>query len=147
MEQQAKQLASVALDRLATQATLSLHEPDRIPEAYISMSQLRDDILRNEFSSRKRQKLWDKVQAKVENNSNVRPMVREGRTGEVSRVWEWIGAVGAIEDTTGTSPRRDSGRFVRDVGTDSSPLGRVGAGETKQDVIERRRWDEGRPIY
>ena len=63
------------------------------------MSQLRDDILRNEFSASRRQKLWDKVQQKVEQNSNIRPTVRESHTGEVSRVWEWIGLLGLSESS------------------------------------------------
>ena len=141
-EQKAKQLASFAMDRLATRAAQHTQSPSRFPEAYISMGQLRDDVLRSEFSARTRQKLWSKVQSKVENNSNVRSMVRESRTGEVSRVWEWIGAVDAIEEGTPdvtSSPAAPLG---------SSPLGRLegrqsGHKETKQ----VRKWDEGRPIY
>lgn len=110
------------------------------------MGQLRDDILRNEFSASKRQKLWAKVQGKVENNSNVRPMVREGKTGEVSRVWEWIGAVGAIEES---SSRRQSGRLEDYYRMDdSSPVAPSNAGRGSEMVKkEGRRWDEGRPIY
>ena len=79
------------------------------------MAQLRDDVLRDEFSAARRKKLWEKVQKKVESNSNVRPMVREGRTGDVGRVWEWIGAVGAI-DNTPYSDRRKSGGFRDSLG-------------------------------
>ena len=71
------------------------------------MGQLRDDILRDEFSAKRRQKLWQRVQKKVEQNSNVRPSVRETRTGDVSRVWEWVGAVGAIE---GGGVKKEQGR-------------------------------------
>lgn len=96
-------------------------------ESYISMAQLRDDVLRNEFSASRRKKLWEKVQAKVEANSNVRPMVREGRAGDVGRVWEWIGAVGAIEspaaaaaasysDSEARADRRKSGGFRDSLG-------------------------------
>jgi hypothetical protein len=79
------------------------------------MAQLRDDVLRDEFSASRRTKLWEKVQKKVESNSNVRPMVREGRTGDVGRVWEWIGAVGAIEGTP-YSEKRKSGGFRDSLG-------------------------------
>lgn len=143
-EQKAKQLASFALDRLATQAAQHLQSPTRFPEAYISMGQLRDDVLRNEFSPGMRQKLWTKVQRKVENNSNVRSMVREGRTGEVSRVWEWIGAVAAaIGETPGHAHSSLGGA------PDSSPLGRLEGVVKKEerDSQEPRRWEEGRPIY
>lgn len=103
-EARAKQLAGVTLERLAAQAAYARtvrSNGDEEDESYISVSQLRDDVLREEFSSKTRQKLWQKVQMKVEGNSNVRSMVREGRSGEVGRVWEWIGALGGIE-----SPRR-----------------------------------------
>jgi hypothetical protein len=80
------------------------------------MAQLRDDVLRDEFSASRRTKLWEKVQKKVESNSNVRPMVREGRTGDVGRVWEWIGAVGAIEGTPYSSEKRKSGGFRDSLG-------------------------------
>jgi hypothetical protein len=79
------------------------------------MAQLRDDVLRDEFSASRRTKLWEKVQKKVESNSNVRPMVREGRTGDVGRVWEWIGAVGAIENSP-YSEKRKSGGFRDSLG-------------------------------
>ena len=143
-EKRAKQLASFALDRLATQASLHLSDPDHIPEAYISMGQLRDDVLRDEFSSRRRQNLWDKVQRKVEHNSNVRPNVRESRSGEVSRVWEWVGAVKQLED------RRSSGAW-------SQSRQSFGDGEGNSEIassplkgkseVESQKWDEGRPIY
>ena len=143
-EEKAKHLASFALDRLATRAAQHLQSPSRFPEAYISMAQLRDDVLRNEFSARTRQKLWTKVQGKVEGNSNVRSMVREGRTGEVSRVWEWIGAVGTMDEGTPEIASSPGGP-----GIESSPLGRLeGGGRRSSGSVEQaRKWDEGRPIY
>ena len=115
------------------------------------MAQLRDDVLRDEFSATRRKKLWDRVKKKVENNSNVRPMVRESKTGDVSRVWEWVGAVAAIEDGgRRESGRRESSRLslglkespsmseLRDPGAESVP------GRPRDTV----KWeDEGRPIY
>ncbi|QIW98751.1 hypothetical protein AMS68_004269 [Peltaster fructicola] len=96
-EKKAKELASLALRKLSEQASLHAVEPDTWEEGYISVAQLRDDVLRDEFSATRRKKIWEKVQKKVEGNANVRPMVREGRGGDVGRVWEWIGARGAIE--------------------------------------------------
>ena len=142
-ETKAKSLASFALDRLATRAAQHLQDSARFPEPYISMGQLRDDVLRDEFSSRARQKLWTKVQAKVEGNSNVRSMVRESRTGEVSRVWEWIGAVEAIEPSP--SGYQTSSPAV----VESTPVGRLEGAPSRDSKMKResRHWDEGRPIY
>lgn len=117
------------------------------------MTHLRDDVLRDEFSAKRRLKLWDKVQKKVEGNSNIRPMVREGRHGDRSRVWEWVGAVGLLEDAPG-SVRRDTGSRFSFGGVSSSPAsaimspqasGPVAGGGEKEMV--QRKWEEGRPIY
>ena len=134
-------LVSTTLDRLATQT--ALHQRGDTQEGWISSGQLRDDVLRDEFSAARRAKIWKKVEAVVEMNANVRPSVREGRTGEVSRVWEWIGNVGLLEDGWGSGPadRRRSGKFiemgdtpkVEDAGTIT--------------IADQRKWDEGRPIY
>ncbi|KAG9585689.1 hypothetical protein KCU77_g9848, partial [Aureobasidium melanogenum] len=94
---QAKHLAGVALDKLATQASLHAQDPVGYPEPLISMVALRDDVLRDEFRAQERNRIWTAVQKLVEGNANVRTMVREGRTGDVSRMWEWIGAVYRIE--------------------------------------------------
>ena len=75
------------------------------------MAQLRDDVLRDEFSTMSRKKLWEKVQKKVEHNSNVRAVSRESRSGDVGRVWEWIGAIGMLESPPNSNEhRRKSGR-------------------------------------
>ena len=79
--------------------------------------------------------MWEKVQKKVEQNSNVRPMVREGRTGEVSRVWEWIGALGVAESSLSdqmvlSASEQDNEKTQLEVKVKSSPV-----------------WDEHRPIY
>jgi hypothetical protein len=77
--------------------------------------------------------------------------VREGRSGDVSRVWEWIGGINAIGEPEHTG-RRESARF-----SIPSPSGNIAAsphtpvGESQPEPIssprESRRWDEGRPIY
>ena len=151
----AKELAGVALDKLATQA--SLHATDTIayPEPYVSMVALRDDVLREEFSARERSRLWDVVKGLVEGNANVRTMVREGRTGEISRVWEWIGAVQRIESPE--SARRASGRFsLGGPGTVAGSPGRFlevkGEDGDFQDgqgkeMAQVSKWTEGSPYY
>lgn len=143
-EEMAGRLASTALERLSAQAARHQRDPGRVTEAWISMAQLRDDILRSEFSARRRQQVWDRVQAKVEGNSNVRPMVRQGKTGEVSRVWEWIGAVGAIE-AGGTKDGERPGSLAR---TNSMGKARTGVeGGSKISRTMPRRWEDSRPIF
>jgi hypothetical protein len=114
------------------------------------MAQLRDDVLRDEFSASRRKKLWEKVQAKVEVNSNVRSSVKEDRNGEIGRVWEWIGSVGAIEN----SPYVD--RVERRSGGYRSSLGGLagegliepaGASEIKNENISSGRWEEKKHYY
>lgn len=120
------------------------------------MGQLRDDVLRDEFSARRRQRLWDRVQKKVEGNSNVRARVAEGRSGDVSRVWEWIGAVDVLDEGGGGGEwegkgRRASARFFGGVGSaapeGSSPLVRERAEGNGERAGALRRWEESRPIY
>jgi hypothetical protein len=120
-----------------------VQDPRAVPEAWISVGQLRDDVLRDEFSAKSREHLWKKVKAVVELNANVRASVREGRGGEISRVWEWIGSVGALEDGW-ASGRRGSGRYSLGAAVGSSPTDGV---EARQEITHRGTWDEGHPIY
>lgn len=144
-------LVATTLDRLATQS--ALHAQGAAPESWISVGQLRDDVLRDEFSAKRRERLWKRVKAVVEMNANVRASVREGRGGDVSRVWEWIGSVGFIEDAWGVAGgRRDSSRLSLGVGGavgGSSPVvvGEGSGNEGGRREMEQRRWDEGRPVY
>ncbi|KAK5010510.1 hypothetical protein LTR28_009457 [Elasticomyces elasticus] len=142
-ESQAKQLASAALSKLREHASLNAVDPGTYPESCISMAQLRDDVLRDEFSASRRQKLWEKVKVKVEGNSNVRPMVREGRHGDVSRVWEWIGAVGLIEGMTPEGVRRRKSGIAGGRMIEAKVEDRDDGGPGR----EVERWNEGRPIY
>jgi hypothetical protein len=115
-----------------------LKEEGRATEPFISVGQLRDDVLRNVFSASERERVWQNVRKIVEGNSNVRAATREGgKTGEWSRVWEWIGPV----DLAPTLEGRRSGGLIED--------GRNGSAEGTPDRsnLEIRRWDEGRPIY
>lgn len=131
---------------LSEQAALHAQDPGMWSEGYMSMAQLRDDVLRDEFSATRRKKLWERVQKKVEGNSNVRPMVREGRTGDVGRVWEWIGAVGAIESTPGSNAverRRKSGAYGELAGERLIEPGSA----SKNEEVCGGRWEEGRAYY
>ncbi|KAF2420981.1 hypothetical protein EJ08DRAFT_738467 [Tothia fuscella] len=159
-EEKAKKLASFALDRLHTQAALHAADSGAYPEGFLSMGHLRDDVLRDEFSAKRRNKIWERVKGKVEGNMNVRPAVREGRFGDVSRVWEWTGAVAPVgEDIVfGSADRRVSGgggRYSMGAAGNNSPLTeystvpevkRKGGGGGKE-MVETRKWEESRPIY
>jgi hypothetical protein len=138
MEARAKQLASDVFDRLANNAALSHQEPGAYPERGISSAQLRDDVLRSEFSASRRKKLWEKVQKKVEGNSNVRAGVRTTNSGDVARMWEWTGPLQLIEDPR-SSGKRESGRFS---------MGMVSSPPTVSKVAkEIKSWEEGRPAF
>jgi hypothetical protein len=140
-------LVATALDRLATQA--ALNQDGRVSEPFISIGQLRDDVLRSVFNASERERVWSSVRKIVEGNSNVRAANREGgKTGEFSRVWEWIGPVDLAPGLEG----RRSGGVITDgragASTASSPgndsLVRT---DDRPNNIEARRWDEGRAIY
>lgn len=136
------QLVSLTLDRLASQAALHAQDKEGFPERWISIGQLRDDVLRDEHSVSKREALWSRVRNIVEMNANVRASQREDRNGEISRVWEWIGAVGAID--AGDERRRKSGRVSWGAyGDASSPV----SGSDGGPEMVQQKWMEGRPIY
>nr|POE93419.1 inner nuclear membrane protein src1 [Quercus suber] len=146
-EARAKQLAGLALQKLSDQASLHATEPELYHENFIAMAQLRDDVLRDEFSATRRKKLWEKVQRKVEGNANVRPMVREARTGDYGRVWEWVGAIGMLESSPASAHRRKSGRVT---------FGGERLTEAREDENRRpemqvkgavKKWEEGRGQY
>ncbi|KUJ23960.1 uncharacterized protein LY89DRAFT_692813 [Mollisia scopiformis] len=103
-------LVSLTLERLATQAALHAADKDAYPEDFISIGQLRDDVLRDEHSIKKRAALWERVKRIVEHNSNVRIGQRESRNGEISKVWEWVGNVASLESGYEGAKRRKSGR-------------------------------------
>ncbi|KAJ5619640.1 hypothetical protein N7510_003624 [Penicillium lagena] len=145
------ELVATTLDRLATQAALYSRSDAREP--YIPIGQLRDDVLRSELHGSRREELWRRVRNVVEGNANVRAAVREGHSGDVSRVWEWIGGIGGVAlspENLNSAHRRDSARFSL-----PSPAGHhvstPDAGKAESSTTsprrESRRWDEGRPIY
>jgi len=87
---------------------------------------------------KKREALWSKVRNVVEMNANVRSSQRESRNGEISRVWEWIGAVAGLEDGEGKR-RRKSGRVSWGAyDENSSPVSGMDNGP---------KWEDSRPIY
>lgn len=139
------ELVATTLDRLATQA--ALHARGEAREPYIPIGQLRDDVLRSELQGRRREALWARVRTVVEGNANIRAAVREGRGGDVARVWEWIGGISSVSD-------RDGGNFAASVSRrDSSKLSpnqpeqQYESERTPVGARTSRTWDEGRPIY
>lgn len=112
-----------------------MKEDGRVDEAFISVGQLRDDVLRNVFDRAERERVWQRVKTIVESNSNVRAATREGgKTGEWSRVWEWIGPVNFAPGLEG---RRSGGGMI-----ESSP-----GTENGTPSGQGRKWDEGRAIF
>ena len=138
-------LVATTLDRLATQA--ALYTRGDAAESWISVGQLRDDVLRDEFSDKRRASMWKRVAAVVERNANVRASVREGRGGDVSRVWEWIGSIGLLDELQSGGRRSSNSKRVSFGGLvdPDSPNGPPTPSEG--DMVEKRKWDEGRPIY
>ena len=141
-------LVAMTLDRLGTQA--GLYNRGDAAEPWISVGQLRDDVLRDEFSAARREDIWKKVKAVVEMNANVRASVRESRGGDVSRVWEWIGSLGLLggeehQQRMLSGPRRASAR-VSWIDDRSSDGGRENPLRGRE-IVETGKWDEGRPIY
>jgi hypothetical protein len=146
-EQEANKLVSNTLHSLAEYATHVAYDASGLRDGYISVSQLRDDVLRDEFSASRRAKLWKRVEKKVEENSNVRTKVGTLDSGDVGRGWKWIGAIRALEDG-GTGSRRGSARFS----LGSSAVGSSPMTELKKDTPASHsgftRWDESsRPQF
>lgn len=145
-------LVATTLDRLATQA--ALHARGDAAEEWISVGQLRDDVLRDEFDLKRREDIWKLVKAVVEMNANIRASVREGRGGEVSRVWEWIGTVGVLGDEAWSNHQKAGRRatfdhrvsFGGNNGLSPTNKGNDSVGAKFSDEVPRK-WDEGRPIY
>ncbi|EQL00461.1 Inner nuclear membrane protein MAN1 [Ophiocordyceps sinensis CO18] len=125
-------LVDAVLGRLPDQKELGEEDLD---DAWLFLPNLRDDVLRSVHSLSERERIWQRVRAVVEQNSNVRTGQREGRSGEVGRAWEWIGP-GWGEGAR----RRRSGRGALAPGASSeSPEGHV--------RTEAKKWEEPRPLY
>lgn len=137
------ELVATTLDRLATQA--ALYARGEAMEPYIAVGQLRDDVLRTELRGSRREELWKRVRSVVEGNANVRAAVREGRGGDVARVWEWIGGVGSVGADLESSARRESGKVRFSLSPGNEAASSEGDGKSPQ--RESKKWEEGRPIY
>ncbi|EIM89882.1 uncharacterized protein STEHIDRAFT_51002 [Stereum hirsutum FP-91666 SS1] len=87
----AAELVQIVLDTLRNQEVRHYTDPVSEPHPYISSVQLRDQILQDEHSVKKRQYLWDKVERVVEGNANVRANLEEVEGGDELRVWRWVG--------------------------------------------------------
>lgn len=107
-------------------------------------------MLRSTFSKEGRERIWRGVKAVVEQNSNVRAGNREGeRTGEWSRVWEWIGPVDLGKGSSegdGRRRGRSAGLIISEVGEGGERNGAAGDAAGRE-LVQGRKWDEGRPIY
>ncbi|KAJ4016852.1 inner nuclear membrane protein enriched at telomere/subtelomere region [Fusarium irregulare] len=125
-------LVDTVLGRLANQKELG----EGIDDPWLFLPNLRDDVLRTVHSLSERERIWQRVRAVVEQNSNVRTSQREGRSGEVGRAWEWIGPVAGEG-----ARRRRSGRVSvgPDLHTDSP--------EASKATPQMKKWEEPRPLY
>ncbi|KAH6619847.1 Man1-Src1p-C-terminal domain-containing protein [Chaetomium sp. MPI-SDFR-AT-0129] len=149
-------LVDEVLERLANQKEIAFEGGDE--DAFLFLPNLRDDVLRALHSLADRERLWQRVRAVVEQNSNVRTGQREGRNGEVGRAWEWIGpsriagaGTGGAGSDRPTSRHRKSARVSwgpgvkGEVEEEDRKLLPEAVGEPRRAV--HRKWEEGRPIY
>ena len=144
------ELVETTLNRLSTQAALHVRgDPQQPP--FIPILQLRDDVLRSELQGSRRQKIWNGVRKHVEGNANVRVAFREGRGGDVSRVWEWIGGIGSV-DVSAAGKRENHVREENHVTpshvpSDSASKNNWSSSGVFPESMGVRKWDEGRHIY
>ncbi|RMJ15529.1 hypothetical protein CDV36_004797 [Fusarium kuroshium] len=124
-------LVDLVLGRLANQKELGEEDID---DPWLFLPNLRDDVLRSVHSLSERERIWQRVRAVVEQNSNVRTSQREGRSGEVGRAWEWIGPVAGDG-----ARRRRSGRMSLGPDVNESPAAK--------ETPEAKKWQDPRPIY
>ncbi|KAI2638212.1 Man1-Src1p-C-terminal domain-containing protein [Xylaria nigripes] len=128
-------LVEEVLDLLAQQKERGYEDDTEDP--WLFLPNLRDVVLRSTHSLHQRERIWRRVIAVVEQNSNVRTSQREGRSGEVGRAWEWIGP------TTGDNSgrRRKSGRISY------MPDAQAEDAATPEEKPLLRKWEEPRPVY
>lgn len=125
-------LVDLVLERLASQKELG---EDEIDDPWLFLPNLRDDVLRSVHSLSEREKIWQRVKAVVDQNSNVRTSQGVSRGGDVGRTWEWIGPLAGDN-----ARRRRSGRvsWGPDIRSESPE---------QKEMAETKKWDEPRPIY
>ncbi|CAJ2501570.1 Uu.00g044230.m01.CDS01 [Anthostomella pinea] len=126
-------LVDLVLERLSNQKQVD----EEFDDPFLFLPNLRDDVLRSVHSLSQRDKIWTRVKAVVEQNSNVRTGQREGHSGEVGKAWEWIGPTAG-----GSNKRRKSGRVSWGAGVkgDDSPVD-----EDKSYLHQK--WEDPTPVY
>jgi hypothetical protein len=87
-------LVKEAMERVREQEARHYLDASAYPSATISSFQLRDELLQDEHSLTKRQRLWEQVEKIVEVNSNIRSNMEITSTGDEGRVWTWVGTGG-----------------------------------------------------
>ncbi|UZJ56671.1 hypothetical protein CBS101457_005991 [Exobasidium rhododendri] len=115
LQSRTKDLVAKTLSRLEETKRLSISTKNNTIEkdGFLSIPQLRDDILRNEAKEAERKRIWTAVSRVVEANTNVR--TRQAKVkGEWSKVWEWIGTINpkaGDEDQSDKLVKRGNGRI------------------------------------
>lgn len=110
---QTKELYASTLNRLEEFKRNSLQEDGKNQEGFLSISQLRDDILRHESSEKVKKRIWSTVAKMVESNTNVR--TRQAKVkGEWSRVWEWVGTVKQGAERSKYRPKEEAVNMTSD---------------------------------
>ncbi|KAI3400475.1 hypothetical protein diail_3096 [Diaporthe ilicicola] len=133
-------LVDLVLDRLSAQKELAYEVEKGENDTFLFLPNLRDDVLRAVHSVSQRDRIWKRVRAVIEQNSNVRTGQREGLNGEIGRAWEWIGPSGE-----GGARRRRIGQ--KSLGPDDTDFG------DETPLVDRsavhKKWEEpgSRPIY
>ena len=88
--------ASDVLGYLHNQKLTHNNNPSYEPRPYLSSLRLRDLVLQDIHSVKKRQQIWKGVERVVEANTNVQTNDREVEGGDEQRVWEWMGSLTTV---------------------------------------------------
>lgn len=136
-------LVDTVLERLAAQKELG---EEGVDDPWLFLPNLRDDVLRSVHSLAERERIWGRVRRVVEMNSNVRTSQREGRSGEVGRAWEWIGAVGGSEINRRRSRMSGIGLGRASLGA-AVDVKREDDETPSKEPVSYRKWEEKRAIY
>lgn len=143
-------LVDMVLERLASQKELAVEGAGAdgtaaaaADDPFLFLPNLRDDVLRSVHSPAQRDRIWSRVRAVVEQNSNVRTGQRESRDGEIGRAWEWIGTSGAEAVHRRRSRLSGGGRVSW------APETSLMEDERDDSIAQaaHRKWDEARPVY
>jgi hypothetical protein len=136
LAQQIPALVEAVLEKLARQQQIS----DEDEDPFLSLPNLRDDVLRDVYSLRQRNEIFERVKAVVEQNSNVRVGVRESLHGEVGPTWEWVGPL------PGDGVRRRRSGRVSLYGNEATKSEYDTPGSDDKSQVHQK-WEESRPIY